>query len=100
MTEAPDMRLQAMEDKQGTIKQMAGFLKSKHKDHANKDGSMDAKAQKEYVDRYRRKLINDDEETYAKAARSNAGYHYFGSAKTMSQIGKAFAEAMVKMEGR
>jgi hypothetical protein len=27
---------------------------------------------------------------------SNAGYHYLGSAKIMAQIGKAFAEAMVK----
>ena len=95
-----DMRLQGIEDNQAKVKQMAAFLKSKHKDHANKDGSMDAKAQKEYVDKYRRELINDDEETYAKAARSNAGYHYFGSAKTMAQIGKAFAEAMMKMEGR
>lgn len=27
---------------------------------------------------------------------SNQGYHYLGSAKIMAQIGKAFAEAMVK----
>jgi len=95
-----DMRLQAIEDNQAKVKQMTRFLKSKHKDHANKDGSMDAKAQKEYVDKYRRELIGDGEVIYAKDARSNAAYHYFGSAKTMSQIGKAFAEAMVKMNGR
>ncbi len=95
-----DMRLQAFDDKQGQVNQMAGFLKSKHKDHANKDGNMDAKAQKAYVDKYRQELLGDAEEAYVKAARSNAGYHYFGSAKTMSQIGKAFAEAMVKMEER
>jgi len=29
---------------------------------------------------------------------SNAGFHYLGSAKIMAQIGKAFAEAMVKMQ--
>ena len=95
-----DMRLQAIEDNQAKVKQIAALLKSKHKDHPNKDGSMDAKAQKEYVEKLRRKLISDEDEAYAKAARSNAGYHYFGSAKTMSQIGKAFAEAMMKMEGR
>ena len=31
-------------------------------------------------------------------AKSNHGYHYFGSAKILGQIGKAFAEAMHKME--
>lgn len=29
---------------------------------------------------------------------SNGGYHYLGSAKIFAQIGKAFAEAMVKMQ--
>jgi hypothetical protein len=43
-------------------------------------------------------LISSDDEAYAKIARSNAAYHYFGSAKTMAQIGKAFAEAIVDME--
>ena len=93
-----DMRLQELEDKQGKVKQMAGFLKSKHKDHPNKDGSMDAQAQKTYLDKYRRKLISEEDESYAKIARSNAAYHYFGSAKTMARIGKAFAEAMIEME--
>ena len=93
-----DARLQQMEDNQGKIKQMAGFLKSKHKDYPNKDGSMDAQAQKTYLDKYRRMLISGEDESYAKIARSNAAYHYFGSAKTMARIGKAFAEAMIKME--
>jgi hypothetical protein len=93
-----DMRLQEIEDKQGKVKQMTGFLKSKHRDHPNKDGSMDAPAQKTYLDKYRRELISSDDEAYAKIARSNAAYHYFGSAKTMAQIGKAFAEAIVDMK--
>ena len=83
---------------QGKVKQMAGFLKSKHKDHPNKDGSMDAKAQKAYLDKYRSELISAEDEAYAKIAKSNGGYHYFGSAKTMAHIGKAFAEAMAKMK--
>ena len=93
-----DMRLQEIEDKQGKVKQMTGFLKSKHRDHPNKVGSMDAQAQKTYLDKYRRELISSDDEAYAKIARSNAAYHYFGSAKTMAQIGKAFAEAILDME--
>ena len=59
---------------------------------------MDAKVQKEYLGKYRSELISAEDEAYAKMARSNAAYHYFGSAKTMAQIGKAFAEAMVAME--
>ena len=93
-----DMRLQEIEDKQGKVKQMTGFLKSKHRDHPNKDGSMDAQAQKTYLDKYRRELISSDDEAYARIARSNAAYHYFGSAKTMAQIGIAFAEAIVDMK--
>lgn len=93
-----DMRLKDWEDKQGQIKQMEGFLKSKHSDHPNRDGSMSAKEQKEYLDKYRKKLITKEEEDYARIARSNAAYHYFGSAKTMARIGKAFAEAMVQMK--
>ena len=93
-----DGRLQQMEDNQGKVKQMAGFLKSKHKDYPNKDGSMDAQAQKAYLDKYRRELISAKDEAYAKLAKSNGGYHCFGSAKTMARIGKAFAEAMAKMK--
>ena len=29
---------------------------------------------------------------------SNGGYHYFGSAKILSQVGKAFAEAILKLQ--
>ncbi|MDA8774638.1 hypothetical protein N9N13_02840 [Opitutales bacterium] len=90
-----DMRLKELEDKQTQVKQMAGFLKSKHQEHANKDGSMSAVDQKEYLEKYRKKLISVEEEAYAQIARSNGGYHYYGSAKTMAQIGKAFAEALV-----
>jgi len=33
-----------------------------------------------------------------KSGASNGGCHYLGCAKTMAQIGKAFAEAMLEME--
>jgi hypothetical protein len=32
------------------------------------------------------------------AAYSNGGYHYFGNAKILSQIGKACAEAILKIQ--
>jgi Carbohydrate esterase, sialic acid-specific acetylesterase len=33
------------------------------------------------------------------AGRSNAGYHYLGSPKTLCEIGKAFGEAMIALQG-
>lgn len=90
-----DMRLKEIEDNQERIKQMMGFLKSKHKDYLNRDGSMNTTEQKAYLEKYRKELISEEEEAYAKIARSNGGYHYYGSGKTMAQIGKAFAEALV-----
>ena len=93
-----DMRLKELEDNQERVKQMAGFLKNKHKDHANRHGSMTAQEQKEYIEKYRKKLISEKEEAYARIAKSNGGYHYYGSAKTMAQIGKAFAEALVSKD--
>ena len=56
-----------------------------------------SKPKKAYLDKYRTELISAEDDAYAKVARSNAAYHYFGSAKTMARIGKAFAEAMVQM---
>jgi hypothetical protein len=29
---------------------------------------------------------------------SNAGYHYFGSAKIFAQMGKAFADALLRLQ--
>lgn len=92
-----DMRLKEIQEKQSKVRQMTGFLKNKHKDHPNKDGSMDAQAQKKFIEDYKAKLISPEDEAYAKVARSNAEYHYNGSAKTMTQIGKAFAEAILNM---
>ena len=45
-------------------------------------------------------MISPEDEALRSRGASNAGYHYLGCAKTMGQIGKAFAEAMLKMEGR
>lgn len=93
-----DMRLKAIDENNGLVRQMAGFLKNKHKDHPNSDGSMDAAAQKKFLDDYKAKLIPPEDEAYMQAGRSNAAYHYYGSSKTMAQIGKAFAEAVLSMQ--
>jgi hypothetical protein len=89
--------LGAIEDKRGKVRQMGWFLRSKHKDHPNKDGSMTKTQQREYVKKFEAKLISKEEVAMWKRGASNAGYHYLGCAKTMAQIGKAFAEAIIKM---
>jgi hypothetical protein len=82
----------------GKVNNMARMLRTKNKNHANKDGSMSKKQQRDYVDDYRKKIVDaEDAATYARGA-SNAGYHYLGCAKTMAQIGVAFADALLQMK--
>ncbi len=90
-----DMRLQAWEDNQDKVRRMEGFLKSKHREHPNHDGRMSSAEQRQFLEKYRKELISEEEQAYAQMARSNGAYHYYGSAKTMARIGKAFAEALV-----
>ena len=59
--------------------------------------SMHGRPAKEIAD-YRSKNLTAKEEALWKRGGSNGDYHYLGCAKTYAQIGKAFAEAMVKME--
>ena len=93
-----DMALEAIERKHSKFNQMRYFLRIRHKDHPNKDGKMTREQQQAYVREYRAKLITPKEDAFWKRAASHQGYHYFGSAKTMALIGKAFAAAMLKME--
>ena len=52
---------------------------------------------KEYILKQMDKICTRREQKIIAGA-SNAGFHYLGSGKMMAQIGKAFAEAMLKME--
>ena len=42
--------------------------------------------------------LTPEEQKRLKAGTSNGGYHYLGAAKIMAPIGKAFAEAMAKLQ--
>ena len=68
--------------------------------YANKDGKMTKAQQEAYLKEYNAKVVKltPKEEALYKRVTSNSGMHYFGSAKIVGQIGKAFAEAMGKME--
>jgi len=93
-----DEALASIEDKHSKVNGMAYFLRTQHKDHANKDGKMTPQQQRAYVKEYRAKLITPEEDEFWQYAASHQGYHYFGCAKTLAQIGQAFAEAMLEME--
>ena len=85
--------LAAIDAKREKASQMAYFLRSKHKDHANKDGTMTEAQQRDYVKKYEAEIITPAEAAAWKRGASNGGYHYLGCAKTLALIGKAFAEA-------
>jgi alpha-galactosidase len=52
----------------------------------------------QFLAEYEKQLIDEEERDLEQRAKSNAGYHYLGSAKTYSQIGKAFAEALTELQ--
>lgn len=89
--------LGAIDAKRAQISQMNHFLNSKHKDHANADGTMTDEQKKEYLKKFEADLISPAEVALWKRGASNAGYHYLGCAKTFALMGKHFAEANLKM---
>jgi hypothetical protein len=95
--------LGAIADKKDQVRQMNYYLDTKHKDHANADGSMTAARKREYLTNFEAQLISPAEAALWQRGASNAGYHYLGCAKTFALMGQAFAEAaltMLKDQGR
>lgn len=93
-----DARLDAIAKKRDKVRQMAHLLRTKNKNHANKDGNMTPQQQKEYLKKYEAEVITPEEAaTFARGA-SNAGYHYLGCGKTFALMGKAYAEALLEMQ--
>jgi hypothetical protein len=91
--------LAAIDQKYAKVKQMGHLLRVKDKNSANKDGTMDEAQQKESLKQFESELISPEEAAMWKRGASNAGYHYMGCAKTFALMGKAFAEANLKMLG-
>ena len=77
---------------------MRWALRTQHKNYPNKDGKMTKQQQAAYLRELEDKLLTPEDRALWKRGASNQAYHYFGSAKILGQIGKAFAEAMLKME--
>ncbi len=89
--------LAAIDAKREKVSQMAYYLRSKHKDHANRDGTMTEAQQREYVKKYEGEVITPAEAAVWKRGASNAGYHYLGCAKTFALMGRAFAQELLKL---
>jgi alpha-galactosidase len=89
--------LGAIDAKRAEIRQMGFYLSSKHKDYANADGHMTEEQKREYLKEFEARLISPAEKTLWERGASNAGYHYLGCAKTFALMGKAFADATLKM---
>jgi hypothetical protein len=79
---------------------MEYYLNSKHKDHANADGHMTEAQRREHLKKFEAEIITPAEAALWKRGASNAGYHYLGCAKTFALMGKAFAEATLKMQAK
>lgn len=95
-----DARLQAISEKMGKVNHMRRMLRRKNKKHANKDGTMTEKDIKLYLANYRKEVVGEEDEATYRRGASNAAYHYLGCGKTMALIGRAFAQAMLAMEGK
>jgi hypothetical protein len=89
--------LGAIAGKRDQIGQMRYFLNSKHKDHANAEGKMSDEQKNAYLKQFEADLIPPAEAALWQRGASNAGYHYLGCAKTFALIGKAFADANLRM---
>ena len=92
-----DEKLAKVEAKRGQVRQMAYFLRTEHKNHANKDGSMSKEQQRAYLAKFEADLISPEEAALFERGASNAGYHYLGCAKTFALMGQAYAETMLTM---
>lgn len=91
-----DEELAKLDEKRGQMRNKGNQLRKKHPKHENADGAMTAKDIKAFLADYEKKLFSAEELALEQRAKSNAGYHYLGSAKTYSLIGQAFAEALLK----
>jgi len=93
-----DDDLAVIDKKRQDIRQKAYLLNKKIKNHENADGKMTPDDIKKFLANYEKELFTEKDYALETRAKSNAGYHYLGSVKTYSLIGKAFAEAILKLE--
>jgi alpha-galactosidase len=93
-----DEKLEEIQGKFENVNGMNYLIVTKQANGPNADGRMTEEQKKKYLEEYRAKIVTPADEALWESGASNLGYHYFGSAKTFAQIGKAFAEAVMTMQ--
>jgi hypothetical protein len=68
------------------------------RDSLGNDKALSAEEKKKLVEDYKAEVFTKEELRILETGISNAAYHYLGSAKILGQIGKAFADALAKMQ--
>jgi alpha-galactosidase len=84
-------------DKQGKYADLRRKLAPLQKEYEAASGKSHRAKREELKKKIQDITFTPEEQEYMRLNKSNAGYHYLGSAKTYSQIGKALAEAIVDM---
>ncbi len=82
-------RLEELQGRWKRVKAKNGELKAQ---------GLDKNQQKAVMDEFLKTVYNPEEWKLMETGVSHACYHYLGSAKIMSRIGKSFAEAMIELE--
>ena len=76
------------------MNRLNGELREKYRDVKDKSpAEIEAECQKIREEKFSKEELKAVQEI------TNGGYHYMGNARTMTLIGKAFADAMIKMDG-
>jgi hypothetical protein len=90
-----DEELAKLDEKRGQLRNKAYQLRKKQPKHENADGKMTENDIKAFLAEFEKKLFSEEELALEQRGKSNAGYHYLGSAKTYSLVGQAFAKALL-----
>jgi len=85
-----DSKLSELVDRRGKINAKRREL--------SKDKTLTRAQRDQGIAEFTAKLLTKEEQRILEIGVSNAAYHYLGSAKILTQIGKAFAEALIEME--
>ena len=87
-----DNELGTLREREKELKMAVESLRDQAKEGKLSRAEADVEIEALYADEF-----SEDELKLLRNGASNAEYHYWGSAKVMTQIGKAFAEAMHEM---
>jgi hypothetical protein len=91
-----DDELGKLDQKRQQLRQKRHLLRSKNAKHENADGSLSDAQIDKIVKDLERKLFTKKDLELETRGKSNGGYHYLGSARTYSLVGKAAADALLQ----